>query len=342
MPSGARETSGATANLLACFDSKALGQNETCCGATAAPRASAVFVPSSFYACIAVFCTGRATRARKIRVEEVAMFTNNPFAELSTSIAPAVMQTYVVLMVVLVAAGTLFDVVHKGSAKYFFANWRKAKTRGAKPIGGGELVSIAVQTAVVDVLASGEFCNPRRRIAHLLGMYGFVLYVLATVVMVFNPAAGAIWAQLWWIGGLMVCIGGYWFWFFIRVDVAAEGHSPFRVVKADLFILSLLASATLGLIWAATGGGIGVLFGLYLLATTVLFAGVPWSKFAHMFFKPAAAFEKRVTKADGSAENLPTQTRDDPEQQKRHSMELLQDAPMDMGLGIKREAPRHY
>jgi hypothetical protein len=270
------------------------------------------------------------------------MFTSNPFAELSASISLAVMQAYVVVMIVLVAAGTLFDVVHKGSAKYFFQNMRKAKAKGARPLGGGELVSIAMQTAVVDVLASGEFCNPRRRIAHLLGMYGFVLYVLATVVMVFDPAASAIWAQLWWIGGLMVCAGGYWFWFFIRVDVAAEGNSPFRVVKADLFILSMLASATLGLIWAAAGGGVGVLFGLYILATTVLFAGVPWSKFAHMFFKPAAAFEKRVTRADGTAENLPTQTRDDPEQQKRHSMELLQDAPMDMGLGIKREAPRHY
>ena len=59
----------------------------------------------------------------------------------------------------------------------------------------------------------------------------------------------------------MVMVGGYWFWFFIRVDVAAEGNSPFRVVKADLFILSMLASATLGLIWAAAGGGVGVLFG---------------------------------------------------------------------------------
>jgi hypothetical protein len=271
------------------------------------------------------------------------MFTSNPFAALSSFISPVAMQTYVLLMVVLVAGGTLFDVVHKGSARYFFDNWRKSRgRRGAKQVGGGELVSIAVQTAVVDVLASGEFCNPRRRIAHLLGMYGFVLYVLATVVMVFDPAASAIWAQLWWIGGLMVCVGGYWFWFFIRVDVAAEGNSPLRVVKADLFILSMLASATLGLIWAAAGGGVGVLFGLYILATTVLFAGVPWSKFAHMFFKPAAAFEKRVTRADGTAENLPTQTRDDPEQQKRHSMELLQNAPMDMGLGIKREAPRHY
>ena len=37
----------------------------------------------------------------------------------------------------------------------------------------------------------------------------------------------------------MVCVGGYWFWFFIRVDVAAEGNSPFRLVRADLFVVSL-------------------------------------------------------------------------------------------------------
>jgi len=270
------------------------------------------------------------------------MFSTNPFAGLSASFSPTVMQVYVVVMCLLVAAGTLFDVVHKGSARYFFDNFRRSKAKAAKDVGGGELVSIAVQTAVVDVLASGEFCNPRRRIAHLLGMYGFVLYVLATVVLVFNVAAAAIWAQLWWLGGLMICVGGYWFWFFIRVDVAAEGNSPWRFVKADLFILSMLASATFGLLWAAFGGGAGVLFGLYILATTVLFAGVPWSKFAHMFFKPAAAFEKRVSEANGTAANLPTLSRDDPEQQQRHSMELLRDAPMDMGLGIKREAPRHY
>ena len=44
--------------------------------------------------------------------------------------------------------------------------------------------------------------------------------------MVFNASAGALWAQLWWLGGLMVLAGGYWFWFFIRVDVAAEGGQP--------------------------------------------------------------------------------------------------------------------
>ncbi len=279
------------------------------------------------------------------------MFTSNPFAGLTTSISPTMMQTYVIVMVLLVVAGTLFDIIHKGSAKYFFLNMRNSKAKAKKEVGGGELVSIAVQTAVVDVLASGEFCNMRRRIAHLLTMYGFLLYVGTTVLMVFfypTPASAmpAIVPQLWWLGGLMVCVGGYWFWFFIRVDVAAEGNSPFRVMRADLFVLSLLASVTLGLVWAlmqAKGmAGSTVLFGLYIIATTVLFGSVVWSKFAHMFFKPAAAFEKRLSKANGTAQNLPTLSRDDPEQQKRHSMELLRDAPMDMGLGIKREAPRHH
>jgi hypothetical protein len=274
------------------------------------------------------------------------MFALNPFAALSATIPPAAMQTYVVAMVVLVAAGTLFDIVHKGSARYFFDNWRRSRARARSELSGGELASIAVKTAVVDVLASGEFCSARRRVAHLLTMYGFVIHVISAVVMVFNFSMDSMWPHLWWIGGVMVCLGGYWFWFFIRADVAAEGNSPLRLMRADLFVLSLLASVTLGLIWAflqVNGSGSAmVFFALYILATTVLFGSVPWSKFAHMFFKPAAAFEKRVSEADGTVQNLPTLSRDDPEQRERHSMELLRDAPMDMGLGIKREAPRHY
>jgi hypothetical protein len=275
------------------------------------------------------------------------MFALNPFASLNSVLPPSAMQTYVVLMVLAVIAGTLLDMAHKGSAKYFFAKSRKTRGQG-KPVDTG---SIAVKTAMVDVLASGEFCNPRRRIAHLLTMYGFILYLVTTAIMVFAyPTAAtptpALVPMLWWLGGLMVMAGGYWFWFFIRVDVAAEGSSPWRVMRADLFILSLLASVTFGLIWAwlqVQGKPASwVLFALYMLATTVLFGGVYWSKFAHMFFKPAAAFEKRVSEANGTNANLPLQTREDPAQRERHSMELLRNAPMDMGLGIKREAPRHY
>jgi hypothetical protein len=280
------------------------------------------------------------------------MFTSNPFAELSASVQPAVMQTYVVVMALLVFGGTIFDVIHKRSARYFFDNWKDSRKNAKKPVGGGKMVGLAVQTAVVDVLASGEFCSMKRRIAHLLGMYGFVIYLVATVAMVFCYPTAATptpshWPMLWWIGALMVCLGGYWFWFFIRVDVAAEGYSPFRFMQADLFIVALVLSTTFGLIWAAlqatgSSGWATLFLALYLIATTVLFGSIPWSKFSHMFFKPAAAFEKRVSKANGSAQNLPTLTRDDPEQQKRHSMELLRNAPMQMGLGIKREAPRHY
>ena len=275
------------------------------------------------------------------------MFTSNAFAAVSGSLPAGFMQWFVGLMILAVILGTLLDVIHKGSATYFFANWRKTKEKGA-PV---DVASIAVKTVVVDVLASGEFCNQRRRVAHLLTMYGFVIYLVTTLLMVYAyPTAAtptpALVAQLWWLGGLMALAGGYWFWFFIRVDVAAEGNTPLRVVRADLFILSLLASVTLGLLWAwlqaSASAAAGVVFGLYLVATAVLFGGVYWSKFAHMFFKPAAAFEKRVAKGNGTNMNLPTQTRDDPAQRERHSMELLKDAPMDMGLGIKREAPRHY
>jgi hypothetical protein len=146
-------------------------------------------------------------------------------------------------------------------------------------------------------------------------MYGFLVYAVTTAIMVFaypTPAtpAPAILPALWYIGALMVCGGGYWFWFFIRVDVVSEGNSPFRLIRADLFIVSLLASVTLGLIWAlvqATGGTTwaNAFLGLYLLATTVLFGSIPWSKFSHMFFKPAAAFQKRVEQANGSRRNLP-------------------------------------
>ena len=280
------------------------------------------------------------------------MFTSNPFAELSAFVPPAVMQTYVVVMALLVVVGTIVDIVHKRSARYFFDNWRNSKKKAKQQVGRGEMISIAVQTAVVDVITSGEFCTVRRRLAHLLGMYGFVIYVVTTAIMVFayptpvTPTPAAL-ATLWYIGALMVCLGGYWFWFFIRVDVAAEGNSPFRFVRADLFIVTLVLGTTLALIWAwlqAAGytTWATVFLGPYLIDTTVLFASIPWSKFSHMFFKPAAALEKRVSKANGSAQNLPTLTRDDLEQQKRHSMDLLRNAPMQMGLGIKREAPRHY
>ncbi len=260
------------------------------------------------------------------------MFTDNPFAALSSTVSPLIIQAFVAVMIALVAAGTLFDVLHKRSGRYFFDTWRSAKGKG-RPIAGGKMAALAVQAVVVDGLASGEFCNTRRRIAHLLTMYGFLAYAVSTIILVFwyttpPTPAPAFLPVLWHLGALMIVIGGTWFWFFIRVDVAAEGNSTFRVVRADLFIVALLKSATLALIWSwlQTAGSpwTNLALGLYILATTILFASVPWSKFSHMFYKPAAAFQKRVEEASGSRSNLP------------------EPAATPETFGSARTQPRHY
>lgn len=242
------------------------------------------------------------------------MFESNPFAELSASVQPWLMQAYVVAMIACVAAGTVFDMIHKRSAEYFFANRRAAEARSKRAVGGGEKASLAMRTLAVEVLAAGEFCNARRRAAHLLTMYGFLAYAAATFVMVFCYADGdaetpQILTLLWHAGALAVFLGCAWFWFFIRVDVSAEGHSPLRVVRADLFVMSLMASALLALIWScaqqAQSDWAGAALALYLAATTVLFGSVGWSKFPHMFYKPAAAFQRRVEEAGGELVHLP-------------------------------------
>ena len=65
---------------------------------------------------------------------------------------------------------------------------------------------------------------------------------------------------------------------------------------------------------------------LFAVANIILFGGVYWSKFAHMFYKPGAAIQKNLAKADGSNDDLPQPA----------------DAPEEFGLGISREKPKHY
>lgn len=278
------------------------------------------------------------------------MLTSNLFAALPEVISPAMMQGYIVLMVLLVMGGTILDMMHKKSAKYFFENAKKAQKNAKRSVSSGEKASIAVSVLVNEVLTSGEFSNPRRRLSHLLTMYGFIIFAATTAIMIFGYTAPgsvtpAILPQLWHLGALMLAVGGYWFWLFIRVDVAAEGLPWFRFERADLFILSLLATSTFALIWSFTGGGLTLFFALFILSSTVLFGGVYWSKFAHMFFKPAAAHQKKITRADGSRENLPPDyDLTDPEVQRKFPdipMYMGKNPPK-MGLCIKAERANHY
>ena len=278
------------------------------------------------------------------------MFMSNPFAELSASIPTVVMQGYIILMVLLVMGGTILDMLHKKSAQYFFENAKKAQKSAKRSVSAGEKASIAATVLVNEILTSGEFNNTRRRLSHLLTMWGTIIFIVTTAIMIFGyptPATPtpALLPQLWHIGALMLAVGGYWFWLFIRVDVSAEGLPWFRFERADLFILSLLATSTFALIWSFTGGGLTLFFALFVLSSTVLFGGVYFSKFAHMFFKPAAAFQKRVTHADGSRENLPAEyDLTDPAVHAKFPdiPEYMGKNPAYMGLGIKRESAKHY
>ncbi len=239
------------------------------------------------------------------------MFSNNPFTPVTDFVPPLVMQAYIVLMILAVAIGTLFDTYHKGSAKFFALRREKAKAAAQRRLSGTETASIAAR-AIAEAATSGEFGKGKRRTSHLLTMYGFLLYVITTIVMVFAYPTAAhtptILPVLWNIGALMILAGGLWFFFFLRVNVAYDGDPPFHVGRADLFIGSLLASAAFALIWhfvqtvSDSPTATLIFFGLYVFFTTLLFVSVPWSKFAHMFYKPVVAFQRKEEEANGSSD----------------------------------------
>jgi len=246
------------------------------------------------------------------------------------------MQIFVIIMGVLVAIGTLLDIVHKKNVKYFFENAKKAKKSAKKKLTSSEKTSVIIKTVASDILTTSELGAGKRRAAHLLGMYGTILFWCSSIIMIFcysspNSITPSIWPVLWHVGAIMTCVGGFWFWIFLRVDVYAEAHAWYRIVQADLFVLALLATSTFGLIWSFLQNlninGWDTLFLIFfIISNLVLFGGVYWSKFAHMFYKPGASIQKNLAEADGSRDNLPPPS----------------DAPKQYGLGIEREAPKHY
>jgi hypothetical protein len=236
---------------------------------------------------------------------------SNPFAAVAEFWSPLAMKIYIVLMILAVIIGTLFDVSHKGGGIYFARRREKSKASARNPLGGGEAFTLVLAT-IAEAAVSGEFDKTPRRISHLLTMYGFLVNMITSVLMVYvYPTAVAtppIVSTLWMLGAVMVLVGGLWFFLFLRANVAHDGDPPWHLGRADLFIGSLIASMALALVWHFTQSNypgstaVYILFGLYMFFTTLLFVSVPWSKFAHMFFKPAMAYQRRVEEANGSSD----------------------------------------
>ncbi len=263
------------------------------------------------------------------------MLSINPFATLATVIPVFIMQSFVVAMVLLIIIGTVIDMLHKKNVVYFFRNAQKAKQSAKTQLSVGKKTTVILKTVAHDIATTSELGMGKRRIAHVLGMYGTILFWIGSVILIFKYSGGTIAPNyipiIWHVGAIMTCLGGFWFWFFLRVDVSAEAHPWYRIIKADLFVLALLACATFGLAWSfsQTAGMINLSYLfliLFVVSNLILFGGVYWSKFAHMFYKPGAAIQKNLAEADGSRDNLPPPA----------------DAPEQFGLGIKREEPKHY
>ena len=266
------------------------------------------------------------------------MISTNPFAILAEIVPPTFMQYFVIVMAIFVIAGTLLDIIHKKNVKYFFENAKKAKLSAKKILSSAEKISVISKTIVSDIATTSELGAGKRRATHLLGMYGTILFWIGSVVMIFcysTPSAEtpSLWPIIWHVGAIMTVLGGSWFWFFLRVDVYSEAQPWYRIIKADLFVLALVATSLFGLIWSYLQSlnlndrwDDKVFLVLFIVSNLVLFGGVYWSKFAHMFYKPGAAIQKNLAEADGSRDNLPPPA----------------DAPKQYGLGIDREKAKHY
>ena len=266
------------------------------------------------------------------------MLSINPFSILAETVSPIFMQMFIIVMALFVVVGTLLDIIHKKNVKYFFNNAKKAKLSATKTLSTGERITVISKTIVSDIATTSELGAGQRRVAHLLGMYGTILFWVGSVIMIFcyatpSSETPSVWPIIWHVGAIMTVLGGSWFWFFLRVDVYSEAQPWYRIIKADLFVLALIASSLFGLIWSYLQSlnlnnrwDDKLFLILFIISNIVLFGGVYWSKFAHMLYKPGAALQKNLAEADGSRDNLPPPA----------------DAPKQYGLGIDREKAKHY
>ena len=92
----------------------------------------------------------------------------------------------------LIVVGTLVDIIHKKNVKYFFENAKKAKLSATKTLSTGERISVISKTIVSDIATTSELGAGKRRAAHLLGMYGTILFWVGSAIMIFcysNPSS---------------------------------------------------------------------------------------------------------------------------------------------------------
>ena len=145
------------------------------------------------------------------------MLNNNPFSLLAETVPTVAMQYFIIGMVLLIVVGTIVQMIHHKNLTYFFNNAKKAKLAATKKLGVGEKASIIAKTTVVDIATTSELGFGKRRLAHVLGMYGTIIFWISSAILIFSYSSvgietPSILTALWHIGAILTCLGGYWFW----------------------------------------------------------------------------------------------------------------------------------
>ena len=76
-------------------------------------------------------------------------------------------------------------MIHHKNLTYFLNNAKKAKLQATREIGTGERVSILAKTAAVDIGTTSELGFGKRRLSHVLGMYGTIIFWVSSAMLVF-------------------------------------------------------------------------------------------------------------------------------------------------------------
>ena len=141
------------------------------------------------------------------------MLNSNPFSILANSVSPLAMQYFIIAMIILIVVGTIIQMIHHKNLTYFFNNAKKAKLSATKELGIAEKTSVIAKTTVVDIGTTSELGFGKRRLAHVLGMYGTILFWISSAVLVFcytgvDKSNSQTWSMLWHIGAILTCLGG--------------------------------------------------------------------------------------------------------------------------------------
>ena len=79
------------------------------------------------------------------------MLETNPFSVLSEVVPTVVMQGFIIAMILLIAFGTIIQMIHHKNLTYFFNNAKKAKLQATREVGTVEKVKILAKTTVYDI-----------------------------------------------------------------------------------------------------------------------------------------------------------------------------------------------